>query len=152
MDPSPGSLHWLSAQQGQNLRPLCQTDRASGNLKCQKDIQVSTCCQSGQNGWPGGLASCRWRRKVSSGNLKCHKQLWISTLFSAIETRSHSRRAPAPCCCSLLLLAFCCSLLLFRHPDAEPVQDSPHSIMHRQALKFFGPRQAPMRRRSMCTA
>ena len=143
MDPSPRSLHWRSAQQGEKLRPLCQTDRANGDLKCQKEFRVSTCCQSGQNGWPGGLASSRWRRKVSSGNLKCQKQLWVSTLFSAIQTHSHSRRTPAPCCCSLLL---------FRHPGAEPVQDSPHSIMHMQALKFFGPRQAPMRRRSMCTA
>ena len=79
MGPSPGSLHWRSAQQSQNLRPLCQTDRADGDPKCQKEFRVSTCCQSGQVGWPGGLVSCRWRRKVSSGNLKCQKELRVST-------------------------------------------------------------------------
>ena len=71
----------------------------NGDLKCQKELWVSICCQSGQIGWRDRLVSCSWRRKVSNENLKCQKELWVSTLFSAIDAYSHLRRTPAPFCC-----------------------------------------------------
>ena len=82
--------------------------------------------------FPLATQSVKWQPKVPKGTLGLHLVQRDGNSFS------FTAHTGPP--------------LLFRHPGAEPVQDSPSSIVHMQALKFFSPRQAPMRRRSMCTA
>lgn len=104
--------------------------------------------------WPNWLARRTCQLPLETQSVKWQPKVPKATLgFHLVQRdRNHPFTARTGPLLLLLPAAPCCSLLLFRHPGAEPVQDSPHSIMHMQAMKFFGPRQAPMLRRSMCTA